>query len=130
METTQPILIFLSIDRFNFSSGQPFRSLSFFKGSLFFHLHYSLKPALVQDPYGDFVRPKIMDNGDGTYVVTYTPSDVGRYQVSVKFGGQNVPSAPFYVMTSPTGDASKVKILGKKIASCGRMFLKLIRGLN
>ena len=59
------------------------------------------------------MRPKIQDNGDGTYVVTYTPADVGTYTVGVKFGGQSVPSSPFRVTTSPTGDASKVKILGR-----------------
>lgn len=66
-----------------------------------------------QDPAGNYVRPKIEDNGDGTYTVSYTPEDVGRYSVAVRFGGQLVPGAPFSVMTSPTGDASKVKIAGK-----------------
>ena len=61
------------------------------------------------------MRPKILDNGDGTYVVTYTPADVGRYTVGVKYGGQNVPHAPFYVQTSPTGNAGKVKILGNAL---------------
>ena len=67
----------------------------------------------LQDPQGQFVRPNIKDNGDGTYVVTYTPEDVGPYNVSVKFGGQPVPNAPFRVVTQPTGDATKVKIPGK-----------------
>ena len=67
----------------------------------------------LQDPQGNFVRPKILDNGDGTYVVTYTPADVGRYTITVKYGGQNVPGAPFSVQTSSTGDAGKVRILGK-----------------
>jgi len=49
-------------------------------------------------------------------VVTYTPSDIGTYTVGVKFGGQSVPSSPFHVTTSPTGDASKVKILGRFMA--------------
>ena len=66
----------------------------------------------VQDPSGNYVRPKVQDNGDGTYTVSYTPDDVGRYSIGVKFGGQNVPGAPFSVMTQPTGDASKVKIAG------------------
>jgi len=66
-----------------------------------------------QDPQANYVRPKIQDNGDGTYVVTYTPADIGTYTVGVKFGGQSVPSAPFHVTTSPTGDASKVRILGE-----------------
>ena len=53
-------------------------------------------------------------------MVTYTPSDVGTYTVGVKFGGQSVPSSPFHVTTSPTGDASKVKILGRY---CGLFFV-------
>ncbi|ELU02480.1 hypothetical protein CAPTEDRAFT_100274 [Capitella teleta] len=64
----------------------------------------------IQGPDGTFVRPKIHNNGDGTFTVTYTPEDVGPYNVSVSFGGQPVPGAPFTVRTSPTGDASKVKI--------------------
>jgi filamin len=80
---------------------------------------------LRQDPQGSFVRPKILDNGDGTYVVTYTPSDVGCYTVGVKYGGQNVPSAPFKVITSPTGDASKVKILGKRAGVSHNLFSSL-----
>jgi len=68
---------------------------------------------LFQDPQGQFVRPKIQDNGDGTYVVTYTPDDVGTYNVAVKFGGKAVPNAPFKVTTQPTGDASRVKIAGE-----------------
>jgi len=66
---------------------------------------------IIKDPQGNFVRPKILDNGDGTYIVTYTPADIGRYTVTVKYGGQNVPGSPFSVQTSPTGDAGKVKIL-------------------
>ena len=66
----------------------------------------------LQDPTGSYVRPTVEDNGDGTYTVTYTPEDVGRYSISVKFGGEQVPGAPFSVKTQPTGDASKVKIAG------------------
>ncbi len=67
---------------------------------------------VIQDAQGNYVRPKIQDNNDGTYLVTYTPDDVGVYNVSVTFGGQPVPGAPFTVQTNPTGDASKVKIPG------------------
>ena len=56
---------------------------------------------------------KVQDNADGTYVVTYVPEDVGTYTASVNYGGQTVPNSPFKVKTSPTGDASKVKILGR-----------------
>ena len=59
------------------------------------------------------MRPKVRDNGDGTYTVEYTPEDVGLYSVNVKYAGVNVPGAPFLVQTSPAGDASKVKVPGK-----------------
>ena len=45
--------------------------------------------------------------------MTYTPEDVGKYVIGVKYGGKTVPKAPFYVNTKPTGDASKVKIAGE-----------------
>lgn len=68
---------------------------------------------VLQGPDGRFVQPRINDNGDGTVTVTYTPAEVGRHVVNVKYGGQDVPGAPFVVKTAPTGDASKVKIPGK-----------------
>ena len=74
-----------------------------------------------QDPTGSYVRPTIEDNGDGTYTVSYTPEDVGRYSISVKFGGDQVPGAPFSVKTQPTGDASKVKIAGA-CSGCFHLF--------
>ena len=46
-------------------------------------------------------------------MVTYTPADIGTYNVSVNFGGKPVPNAPFKVTTQPTGDASRVKIPGQ-----------------
>ena len=70
------------------------------------------KESCFQNPEGDFVRPKVQDNGDGTYTVEYTPEDVGLYSVNVKYAGVNVPGAPFLVQTSPAGDASKVKVPG------------------
>ena len=67
----------------------------------------------TQDPEGNYVRPTIVDNGDGTFTVTYTPEDIGNYQVKVKYGGKEVPKSPFKVKATPTGDASKVKIKGQ-----------------
>ncbi|XP_074644606.1 filamin-C-like isoform X4 [Tubulanus polymorphus] len=61
----------------------------------------------ILDPTGQPVRPQILDNGDGTYTVAYTPEDVGTYQITVKFGGQPVPKAPFKVASKRCGDAKK-----------------------
>jgi hypothetical protein len=54
---------------------------------------------------------------DGTFDVTYTPEDLGVYDVIVKYGGQDVPGAPFPVKATPTGDASKCRITGKCASS-------------
>ena len=67
----------------------------------------------LQSPDGEGVTPKIVDNGNGTYTITYTPEEVGLYIVDVLYGAQQVPGAPFNVLTSPTGDASKVKLAGQ-----------------
>ncbi|CAH1784407.1 unnamed protein product [Owenia fusiformis] len=64
----------------------------------------------IERPDGTLVRPNIVDNGDGTYTVQYTPEDIGQYTVKVKFGGTEVPGSSFKVNSSPTGDASKCVI--------------------
>lgn len=69
---------------------------------------------VFQDKNGKPVKPDIKDNGDGTFTISYVPTDVGQYTVLVTYGGKNVPASPFSVKTSPTGDASKCSILGKK----------------
>lgn len=50
------------------------------------------------------------DNGDGTFKATYTPDDLGQYKVNVKYGGKEVPHAPFTVQAQPTGRADSCKI--------------------
>ncbi|XP_059165585.1 filamin-A-like isoform X3 [Physella acuta] len=65
---------------------------------------------LVRRPDDTYIRPFIQDNNDGTYDVVYTPEDLGVYDVTVKYGGQNAPGSPFNVKATPTGDASKCKI--------------------
>ncbi|XP_041349933.1 filamin-A-like isoform X2 [Gigantopelta aegis] len=64
----------------------------------------------VQRPDGTYICPMITDNGDGTYSVTYTPEDLGVYDIKVKYAGKDVPGSPFNVKATPTGDASKCKI--------------------
>ncbi|XP_071491352.1 filamin-A-like isoform X1 [Diadema antillarum] len=68
----------------------------------------------ITDSKGKPVKPDIRDNGDGTFTISYVPTDVGQYTVTVTYGGQSVPASPFSVKTSPTGDASKCSIMGCK----------------
>ena len=70
-------------------------------------------PQPTQDPIGKPVPCKSHDNGDATYVITYTPDEVGMYVVAVKYGGNHVTHSPFNVHTSPAGDAGKCRILGE-----------------
>ncbi|XP_045034741.1 filamin-A isoform X1 [Daphnia magna] len=64
----------------------------------------------VLGPDGYPRKVKVSDNGDGTFKATYTPDDLGQYKVNVKYGGKEVPHAPFNVQAHPTGRAESCKI--------------------
>ncbi|XP_006811450.2 filamin-C-like [Saccoglossus kowalevskii] len=81
----------------------------------------------ITDANGKHIKPDIIDNGDGTYRIIYTPTDVGRYTITVKYGGDNVPYSPIQVRTSPTGDASKCHIVGVK---CGDVDIPIVRQMS
>jgi filamin len=53
---------------------------------------------------------KVADNGDGIFKATYIPDDCGRYKVSVKYGGKEVPHSPFQVQAFATGSVSYIFI--------------------
>jgi len=65
----------------------------------------------ILNPDGSPVQPEVLDNGDGTFTVSYTPQEVGQYTVEIKFGGKPVPKAPFKVKTVPTGKPEKCQII-------------------
>jgi len=54
----------------------------------------------------------IQDNGDGTFLVQYTPEDCGPYNISITYGNEPVRGVPFHTTAVPTGDASKCRITG------------------
>uniref|UniRef100_A0A8D1C2U3 Filamin B n=1 Tax=Sus scrofa TaxID=9823 RepID=A0A8D1C2U3_PIG len=78
-----------------------------------------------RDLKGDFmetglVEPvNVVDNGDGTHTVTYTPSQEGPYMVSVKYADEEIPRSPFKVKVLPTYDASKVTASGPGLSTYG-----------
>ncbi|KAK2517230.1 hypothetical protein Q9233_013258 [Columba guinea] len=61
----------------------------------------------ILDPEGQPTKAAIRDNGDGTYAVTYVPALPGRYTITVKYGGDEIPASPFRATAVPAGDASK-----------------------
>uniref|UniRef100_A0A667XTF4 Filamin B n=1 Tax=Myripristis murdjan TaxID=586833 RepID=A0A667XTF4_9TELE len=60
---------------------------------------------------------EVVDNGDGTHTVCYTPSVEGPYSVAVQYADQDVPRSPFKFRVLPTHDASKVRASGPGLTS-------------
>ncbi|XP_077181563.1 filamin-B isoform X2 [Paroedura picta] len=61
----------------------------------------------------------IIDNGDGTHTVAYTPTQEGPHTISVKYADEEIPRSPFKVKVLPTYDASKVTANGPGLSSYG-----------
>ncbi|XP_023206075.1 filamin-C isoform X3 [Xiphophorus maculatus] len=59
------------------------------------------------DPEGKPKKANIRDNRDGTYTVSYVPDITGRYTITIKYGGDEIPYSPYRIHAVPTGDASK-----------------------
>ncbi|KAG7471858.1 hypothetical protein MATL_G00102500 [Megalops atlanticus] len=51
----------------------------------------------VRTPDGTEVDVDVVDNGDGTFDISYTAQQAGKYVVCVRFGGQHIPNSPFHV---------------------------------
>ncbi|TMS19569.1 Filamin-B [Larimichthys crocea] len=66
----------------------------------------------ITAPKGIAEPVEVTDNGDGTHLVSYTPSVEGPYSVAVKYAEEDVPRSPFKFRVLPTHDASKVRASG------------------
>ncbi|KAI3369718.1 hypothetical protein L3Q82_024560 [Scortum barcoo] len=66
----------------------------------------------VTGPKGVAQPVEVTDNGDGTHLVSYTPTVEGPYSVAVKYAEEDVPRSPFKFRVLPTHDASKVRASG------------------
>uniref|UniRef100_A0A8C4QEV7 Filamin C n=1 Tax=Eptatretus burgeri TaxID=7764 RepID=A0A8C4QEV7_EPTBU len=69
----------------------------------------------ITDPDGRPKKANIRDNHDGTYTVSYVPDMTGRYTITIKYGGDEIPSSPFLIRAMPTGDASKCTVTGSGV---------------
>ncbi|XP_032822250.2 filamin-C isoform X1 [Petromyzon marinus] len=67
-------------------------------------------PTTFSDPDGKPKKANIRDNGDGTYTVSYVPDMTGRYTITIKYGGDEIPYSPYRIRALPTGDASKCTV--------------------
>ena len=62
--------------------------------------------------------PKVEDievkEGDkpNTYIVTYVPPKKGTYNITVKFGGDDVPKSPFKIGVEPGIDVTQCRAFG------------------
>ncbi|XP_077459894.1 filamin-B-like [Stigmatopora argus] len=66
----------------------------------------------VKNPDGSSEHVDVLENGDGTHRVSYTPSVEGPYLVSIQYAQEDIPRSPFQVRVLPTHDASKVRASG------------------
>uniref|UniRef100_A0A669EX00 Filamin C n=1 Tax=Oreochromis niloticus TaxID=8128 RepID=A0A669EX00_ORENI len=69
----------------------------------------------ILDPEGKPKKATIRDNRDGTYTVSYVPDMTGRYTITIKYGGDEIPYSPYRIHALPTGDASKCLVTGSGI---------------
>ena len=42
----------------------------------------------------------VVENHDGTFDIYYTAPEPGKYVITIRFGGQNIPKSPFHVVVS------------------------------
>uniref|UniRef100_W5KSA5 Filamin C n=1 Tax=Astyanax mexicanus TaxID=7994 RepID=W5KSA5_ASTMX len=66
----------------------------------------------ILDPEGKPKKANIRDNRDGTYTVSYVPDMTGRYTITIKYGGDEIPYSPYRIHALPSGDASKCLVTG------------------
>ncbi|XP_062977412.1 filamin-B isoform X3 [Elgaria multicarinata webbii] len=74
---------------------------------------------MVTGPRGLAEPVNVVDNGDGTHTVAYTPTQEGPYTIGVKYADEEIPRSPFKVKVLPTYDASKVTASGPGLSSHG-----------
>lgn len=54
----------------------------------------------VMTPEGVELDMDVVENHDGTFDIYYTAPEPGKYVITIRFGGQNIPKSPFNVVVS------------------------------
>eukprot|EP01127_Copromyxa_protea_P008945 TRINITY_DN206_c0_g1_i1.p1 TRINITY_DN206_c0_g1~~TRINITY_DN206_c0_g1_i1.p1 ORF type:complete len:754 (-),score=220.15 TRINITY_DN206_c0_g1_i1:24-2285(-) len=74
-------------------------------------------PVVIKGPSG-FVPSNTVDNNNGTYYVTYTPTEEGNHEIGITFNNQHIQKSPVTVYINPArADARQCKIYGPGIES-------------
>ena len=68
--------------------------------------------AKVTNPSGAETDTLVTDNEDGSYSVSYTPTEEGVHDVDVKYGGKPIPGSPFKARVLPPTDPTRCKAYG------------------
>lgn len=74
----------------------------------------------VQTPQGMELDMDVVENHDGTFDIYYTAPEPGKYVITIRFGGQNIPKSPFQVVVS------KVAFFTAAICSADTILLTFI----
>lgn len=54
----------------------------------------------VSTPDGAELDVDVVENHDGTFDIYYTAPEPGKYVITIRFGGVNIPKSPFHVAVS------------------------------
>lgn len=73
----------------------------------------------VQTPQGMELDMDVVENHDGTFDIYYTAPEPGKYVITIRFGGQNIPKSPFHVQVS-------IAVFKQLLQRCARCTLVLM----
>lgn len=54
----------------------------------------------VSTPDGGELDVDVVENADGTFDIYYTAPEPGKYVITIRFGGEQIPNSPFHVVVS------------------------------
>jgi hypothetical protein len=66
----------------------------------------------ITDANFEKISPSIIDNGDGTYLVEYTPKIEGKHKIAVSVEGQQIGDSPFIVTATAGVDPEQTSAKG------------------
>ena len=73
-----------------------------------------------QQGQGSAKKAQVQDNKDGSFQISYFPTEIGKCDVSVKVNGQQINGSPFVVTVKPT-EYRPVLSFGKRGSTAGML---------